>query len=46
MTSIKLYKGTGSRTVHVTIATDALTMAVKRMSRAGNCYNNAMMEIL
>jgi transposase InsO family protein len=46
MTSIKFYKGAGSSTVHVTIATDALTMAVKRMSRAGNCYDNAMMESL
>jgi hypothetical protein len=31
---------------HMAIATDALTMAVKRMSRAGNCYDNAMMESL
>ena len=29
-----------------TIATDALTMAVKRISRVGNCYDNAMMESL
>ena len=35
-----------SNTLHATIATDALTMAVKRISRAGNCYDNAMMESL
>ena len=33
-------------TLHATIATDALTMAVKRICRAGNCYDNAMMESL
>jgi putative transposase len=33
-------------TLHATIATDALRMAVKRMSHAGNCYDNAMMESL
>jgi putative transposase len=32
--------------VPATIATGALTMAVKRMSRAGNCYGNAMMQSL
>ena len=31
-------------TLHATIATGALTMAVKRISRAGNYYDNAMME--
>ena len=35
-----------SNTLHATIATDALTMAVKRISRGGNCYDNAMMESL
>jgi hypothetical protein len=35
-----------SNTLHATIATDTLTMAVKRISRAGNCYDNAMMESL
>ena len=35
-----------SNTLHATIATDALTMAVKRISRAGNYYDNAMMESL
>jgi hypothetical protein len=34
-----------SNTLHVTISTDVLTMAVKRMSRAGNCYDNAIMEV-
>jgi transposase InsO family protein len=35
-----------SNTLYATIATDGLTMAVKSMSRAGNCYDNAMMESL
>ena len=35
-----------SNTLHATIATDALMMAVKRISRAGNYYDNAMMESL
>jgi transposase InsO family protein len=35
-----------SNTLHATIATDALEMAINRISRAGNCYDNAMMESL
>ena len=35
-----------SNTLHATIATDALTMAVQSMSRARNCYQIAMMESL
>ena len=30
--------------MHATIASDVLTAAVKRMSRASNCYDNAMMK--
>jgi hypothetical protein len=34
-----------SNTLHATIATDVLTMAVTRMSRASNGYDNAMMAV-
>jgi hypothetical protein len=39
-------RATSPQTEHEAITTDALTMAVKRMSRVGNCYDNAMMESL
>jgi putative transposase len=32
--------------LHATIATEVRTMAVKRISRAGHCYDNAMTESL